>query len=463
MSLIYTTLAFLFAICILIAFHELGHYFAARLCNVKVLRFSLGMGKVVFSRRFGADQTEWVISALPLGGYVKMLDLREQDKSAIAPIALTPFELKREFTGQSVWKRMAIVAAGPAANFLLAIVLFSVLFMAGVPEPVAKLRMPTASTPAYQAGIRGDELVTAVNGKPIQLWAELRWELLQLALDKQPAKLTLMTRPSEGSQGSHPQPHEITLSLNQLSTDDLQTNFLNKLGLDLAFSRAQLGEIKPDSPAMRAGLEKGDTVISIGGKNIPDSLELIETVRAAPDKLLHFSVDRSGVIREFSVTPEAVADNGKLVGKLNVEVRSVPEILNHQDSLFTAIQKASQRTWSTSVLILKTLGKMVLGEVSLKNVTGPLTIADYAGQTAKIGWISYVSFLAFISISLGVMNLLPIPILDGGHLLYYALEVLTGRPVPPRFWEIGQRAGIAVLMLLMAVAFYNDIVRLLPS
>ena len=448
MNLIYSALFFLVAICILITFHELGHYVAARLCNVKVLRFSLGMGKVLFSRRFGADQTEWVISALPLGGYVKMLDVREQDEKLMAPC-----ELKREFTRQSVWKRIAIVVAGPVANFLLAIVLFSVLFMMGVPEPIAKFRQPATSTAAYQAGLRGDELVTAVNGQPITLWSELRWELLNAALDKQSATLTVV-KPSGYSQ-------LVKLSLDQLSPDDLQTNFLSKLGLNLALSRAQLGEVKPDSPAARAGLEKGDMVLQIDKENIPDSLALIETVHAAPNKLLHFTIDRSGVLREFAVVPDAINVDGQFIGKLNVEVRSLPEMKKHQDSLLTSIQKASQRTWITSVLILKTLGKMLIGEVSLKNVTGPLTIADYAGQTAKIGWISYFSFLAFISISLGVMNLLPIPILDGGHLLYYSLEVLTGRSVSPRFWEIGQRAGIAVLMLLMAIAFFNDIMRLL--
>lgn len=451
MTLIHTILAFLVAIGILITFHELGHYLVARLCNVKVLRFSLGMGKVIFSRRFGADQTEWAISALPLGGYVKMLDLREQDEDAAT---LSPEELKREFTHQSVWKRIAIVAAGPIANFLLAIMLFAVLFMVGVPEPIAKLRQPAVSTEAYQAGIRGNEFITAVNGKPIALWSELHWELLQLALDKQSATLTLEVKPAGQS-------HQVTLPLAQLTAEDLQTPFLHKLGLDLAFARAQLGDIKPDGAAMRAELEKGDIVLKIDGKPILDSLDLIETVRAAPSKLLHFTVDRAGQIREFPVTPDAVTIDGEQIGKINVDLRALPEMQLQQDGFFTAIGKATIRTWDTSVLILKTLGKMVVGQASLKNVTGPLTIADFAGQTAKIGWISYVSFLALISVSLAVMNLLPIPVLDGGHLLYYALEILTGRPVSTRFMEMGQRLGITLLMLLMMVAFYNDIVRLL--
>lgn len=459
MNLIYTIISFLFAICILIVFHELGHYWVARLCNVKVLRFSLGFGKILYSRRFGKDQTEWVIAALPLGGYVKMLDLREHvGENADKPIA--PVDLEREFTSQSVWKRMAIVAAGPVANFLLAIVLFSALYMLGVPEPIAKLGEPTPSTQAYQAGVRGGELVVAINGKPIQLWSELRWEMLQHVLDKQPATLTLVTPSSD-------QPHQMILQLDQIAPEDLQADFLGKLGLKLAFPKPQLGVVQPGGPAERAGLKDGDTVLEIDGKKIIDSLDLIETIRSAPNKLLHFIVNRAGPSGdkrlEFSVTPDAVTDHGQTIGRLNVEVRAVPEMQIHHDSLFTALLKASERTWSTSVLTIKTLAKMLVGEVSLKNITGPLTIADYAGQTAKSGWISYISFLALISISLGVMNLLPIPVLDGGHLLYYSLEVFLGRPVPPRFWEITQRAGIAILLLLMAVALYNDIVRLLPA
>ena len=457
MNFIQTSIAFLFALCVLIVFHELGHYWVARLCNVKVLRFSLGMGKVLFSRRFGADQTEWVISAIPLGGYVKMLDVREQGGEQGSgqdsdPAAL---DLTREFTHQSVWKRIAIVVAGPFANFLLAIVLFVVLFMAGVPEPTTKLSQPPATSLAYQLGLRGNDLVTAVNGKPVQLWSEMRWALLQIAIEKQPATLTVK---SDGTTETS----QIVLPLAQLSGQDIEGDFLNKLGLDLALS-TQLGDLMPDSPALRAGLKQGDVVISIDGKAIADSRDLVDIVRAAPNKALNFKVRRSGAMLEFLVTPVAEMTDQGLVGKLRVAVRFAPEMVEHRDSLFEAIPKSVQRTWSTSMLTLKMLGKMIVGEASLKNISGPLTIASYAGQSAKSGVLAYISFLAFISISLGVMNLLPIPVLDGGHLLYYSLEVLTGRPVSPRLWEMSQRAGLAVLLLLMVVAFFNDIVRLLPS
>ncbi len=451
MNFIQTLVAFLFALGVLIVFHELGHYWVARWCNVKVLRFSIGMGKVLFSRRLGKDKTEWALAALPLGGYVKMLDLREQDGEQIASE-----DLNREFTRQSVWKRIAIVSAGPIANFILAIILFSILFMVGVDEPIAKLRQPDVQSQAYRLGLRANDVVTAIDGRPVQFWSELRWELLKNAIEKKDPVVTLT------SSSTH-LPYQVVMQLNQISPDDIESDFLSRLGLALALSEARLGNFLPDSPAFRAGFQKGDIVTGIDGKPVLDSLDLIAIVKASSGRLLHVKVNRSGDILELLVTPDTEVTDKGVVGKLKVEVSSFPETAKHQDSLLGAIPKAVQRTWTTSALTLKMMAKMLTGEVSLKNITGPLTIADYAGQTAKTGLISYISFLAFISISLGVMNLLPIPILDGGHLLYYSLEVLTGRPVSIRVWELSQRAGLAILMFLMVVAFFNDIARLLPT
>ena len=451
MDLIKTIFAFLFALGILIVFHELGHYWVARLCNVKVLRFSLGMGRVLFSRRFGKDQTEWVISAVPLGGYVKMLDARELNDEVIVQQ-----DLQREFTQQSVGKRIAIVIAGPAANFILAICLLTYLFMVGVPEPVAELHQPPFASQAYQWGIHGNDLVTAVNGTPTQLWSEMRWELLQSAVAHQAAVLTIKPDGSDQTQ-------LITVPFDRLEKIDVDSDFLSNLGLKLALSKAQLGTMMPDSPAHRAGLQTGDIVLDIDGRPILDSLDLISVIRASPNKQLQITVSRAGSKLDFFITPASEVTEKGTIGRLKVEVSSAPEMLTRQDSLGEALPKAALRTWTTSLLTLKMIGKMIVGEVSLKNITGPLTIAEYAGQTAKSGLISYLNFLAFISISLGVMNLLPIPVLDGGHLLYYSLEVLTGRPVSTRIWEIAQRAGMFILMLLMVVAFFNDIVRLLPT
>jgi regulator of sigma E protease len=454
MNLLQTLLAFLVVIGVLIVIHELGHYWVARWCGVKVLRFSVGIGKVVWSRRIGPDQTEWALSMLPFGGYVKMLDARDQDLAGLPESDLT-----REFTRQTVWRRMAIVAAGPIANFLLAIAIFAGLFMHGIPEPVPKLRAAAASTVAYQAGLRGGELITAINGEPIRIWSDLRWKLLQAALEKTPVRMDVQ-RPNPLQPGGT-LIDSVSLPLDSITTKDMESDFLQKLGLDLARPQAKLGRVVPDGPAMRAGLHEGDTVTAIDGEPLSDGLRFLEVVRNAPGKPLSMTVLRAGVTSTIVVTPVATQQGDKAVGRIQVEVPLAPEMTVASDAPLEALVKGVRKTWDTSVLTLKMVGKMIVGEVSLKNITGPITIADYAGQTARIGMVSYLSFIALISISLGVMNLLPIPVLDGGLLLYYSLEVLTGRPVPARFGDIAQRAGVGILMTLMVVAVFNDIVRLI--
>ena len=454
MHFLQTILAFAVVLGVLIIVHELGHYLVARWCGVKVLRFSVGMGKVVYSRRFGADQTEWAISVLPLGGYVKMLDAREGDLSDVSPE-----DLKREFTRQSVWRRIAIVAAGPLANFLLAILMFAGLYLYGIPEPAPKLRAPAEQSVAYQAGLRGGELVTAVNGEPIQIWNDLRWQMVQGVVNNKPVKLDV-----ERANPNSPTEKLIsTLSIpvDSISAEELEGDFLVKLGIDLARPRAILGQVMADGPAMLAGLRTGDLVTSVNGVAIPDGMALVEAVRAAPGKNLKIDLLRDGKPLSVNVTPEEASKDGQVFGRIKVEVPMVPDMVRASLGPIAALAKGVQKTWDTSAMTLKMVGKMIVGEVSWKNVTGPITIADYAGQTARIGLISYLSFIAFVSISLGVMNLLPIPVLDGGHLLYYAVEVLTGRPVSERFGAIAQRAGIGILMTLMLVAVFNDINRLI--
>ena len=454
MNWLVTPVAFFVVIGILVTFHELGHYWVARLCGVKVLRFSVGMGKIIFSRRFGPDQTEWAISILPFGGYVKMLDAREENLGE-----LSADELKREFTHQSVWRRIAIVAAGPIANFLLAITVFSGLYINGIPEPIPKLRAVPEKSVAYQAGMRGGELITAINGEPVRIWSDLRWKMLQLAIEKTPARLEVQ-KPNPGPSGGTLL-DTVTLPLNSLSTKDLEGDFLHQLGIELARPKAVLGQIVPNGPAMQAGLRSGDTILEVNGLPVIDGLAFVELVRASPGKPLKIGGLRDK--QEFSlvVTPVAQEKDGQIFGRIQVEVPLAPEMIVASEAPLTALNKAVTRTWDTSIMTLKMLGKMIIGEISWKNITGPITIADYAGQTARVGATSFLSFIAFISISLGVMNLLPIPVLDGGLLLYYSLEVLTGHPVSERFSEIAQRAGLGILMTLMVVAVFNDIARLL--
>lgn len=450
MTLLQTLLAFLVVVAVLVVVHEFGHYIVARWCGVKVLRFSVGMGRVVYSRRFGPDQTEWAISVLPLGGYVKMLDAREQDMSEV-PEA----DLKREFTSQSVWKRIAIVAAGPLSNFLLAIAVFAGLFVYGIPEPTTRLRTVPEQTAAYQAGLRGGELITAVNGEPVRIWNELRWEILRLALEGELAQLQV-----EGP-GPNPRMQTLTVPLAGISPDDLETDFLAKLGLDVARPPTVLGKVLDDGAAKDGGLREGDRILKVNGVAVPDGLKFVEIVRASAGKPLLVEGLRDQSPFSLTIVPEVEQREGRTIGLIKAEVPMAPEMIVARDGPISALVKATKKTWETSILTLEMLGKMLIGEVSWKNITGPITIADYAGQTARVGMISYLSFIALISISLGVMNLLPIPILDGGHLLYYSLEIFTGRPVSERFGEIAQRAGLGILMMLMAVAVFNDILRLM--
>ena len=479
MNFLQTVLAFVVCLGSLIIFHELGHYLVARWCGVKVLRFSVGMGKVVWSRRFGPDQTEWAVSALPLGGYVKMLDAREGDLSDL-PAA----DLKREFTRQNVWKRIAIVAAGPLANFLIAILLFAGLYMHGVEEPVSKVSVraseaaelsagaaassasasasatpaaPAAATPAWRAGLRIGDLVTAINEQPVNVWSELRWNLMQSAIDKKEARVTV-ERPGQGRM-------HFVLAAEVLAALDLDGDVVGKLGLGVARPAPVVQQVIAGGPAERAGLRVGDLLLSVEGTPVEDGIAFIDIIRASAGKTVAVAVRRDGQPLTLAVTPQAEqAKSGKgtvTVGKISAYVALQPDMITVPSSPPAALGKALARVWDTCTMTLKMIGKMIVGEVSLKNVTGPITIADYAGQTARMGVASYLSFIAFISISLGVMNLLPIPVLDGGHLLYYSLEVLTGRPVPERFNEIAQRVGIGLLMTLMLLAVFNDVARLL--
>ena len=451
MTVLQTILAFAVVIGVLVMIHELGHYLVARWCGVKVLRFSVGMGKVVWSRRYGPDQTEWALSALPLGGYVKMLDKRDEDIGQIAPQ-----DAAREFTGQPVAKRIAIVAAGPIANFLLAIVILAGLYMHGLPEPVARI-VVTQGSLADSAGLRNGDLVTSVNDEPVQSWGEMRWALLQAAMHQQPARMSVQRPLASGSK----EIIETRLATEAIAADDLDAELIDRLGLDLARPPALLGEILPGGPAAAAGLRPGDLILKADGQPTPDARSFVEYLQAAPGRSVLLEGVRHGQPFSVQVTPREERAGERKVGRIQAQVDLSGSTVMVSSGPIDALTRAVRRTWETSVMTVSMFGKLITGQASLKNITGPLTIADYAGQTARIGWISFLSFMAFISISLGVMNLLPIPVLDGGHLLYYALELFSGRPVPERVGAILQRAGLGVLLVLMAVAMFNDIARLI--
>ncbi|MES2322699.1 MAG: RIP metalloprotease RseP [Pseudomonadota bacterium] len=444
MSYFYQMLAFLLAIGPLVIFHELGHYAVARLCGVKVLRFSFGFGQVVWSRRFGRDQTEWAISALPLGGYVKMLDSRDP---ATAP--KTDEEAKREFTRQSVWRRIAILAAGPLANFIVAIALFSGLYMHGMEDASTRIRHMADTSAVYQAGLRGGDQILAVNDTPVATWTDLRWEVLQAALDK--SEIRLAVSQQGGARFS------ALIPAATLDGIDLEGDVLGALGLMVERPPAVVGKLPAGGPADRAGLKTGDLVTGIDGKPVRDVIDVVRVVRASKGSTLAFSGTRAGQPFTLEVTPDV--DPATKVAVIQAEFASVPEMVTVPVGPISAVGKAVRTTWETSSMTVRMIGKMITGQVSWKNVTGPFTIADYAEKTARLGPVDFLRFIAFISISLGVMNLLPIPVLDGGYLLYYSLEVLTGRPLPERIVDFAQRAGFGLLVMLMMLAIFNDVAR----
>ncbi len=449
-----TVAAFVVALALLIVIHEYGHYLVARLAGVKVLRFAIGFGRPLWSRRAGADRTEWALCAFPLGGYVKMLDEHE------APVA--PQELHRAFNRQSVWRRMAIVVAGPMANLLLAVVLYWVLFVHGVQEPKPMVGAPEPGSVSASAGLQHGDTVLRINDEAVASWQDLRWLLLKLAVDRQAARLEVLGR--DGRARSH------TIDLASFEAQGFEGDPLARMGLRIYRPDVEpvIGKVLEGSVAAHAGLLAGDRVIAIDERSIRTWDELVGSVRAHPGAALRLRIERAGTDLEIALTPEAVQQDGGRFGRIGASARIDPRAL---ESLITtvrydpgrALTLAFARTWDTSLFSLKMLGKMLVGEVSWRNLSGPVTIADYAGQSAQLGAAAYLSFIALISISLGVLNLLPIPLLDGGHLMYYVVELFKGSPVSERVMELGQRLGLTLLLFLMAFAFYNDINRLLSG
>lgn len=436
-----TLIAFLGALGILIVFHEFGHYLAARLCGVKVLRFSLGFGKVLFLKQFTPGGTEWVVAAFPLGGYVKMLG--EQDDN------VQPEDLPFAFNRQSVARRIFIVAAGPIANFLLAILIYWGLFIHGMPGQRPLLDTPPTASAAARAGIAHWDQIEKIDGEPVQTWDDVNWLLAKKVVDGGEVALSV--------RNANNQVVVKSLRLNGVTGDDLDKDFLNKLGLRPAKNvPARLGEILANSPAERAGLKAGDLVLAVDGVVVSDWNAFSAPIRAKPDKPVLLEVQRQTGTRSIAVVPKGQQVQGQTTGRIGV----APDVLvKVQYPIAQALVRGTMKCWDTSVFTLKMLGQMVTGNVSWRNLSGPLTIAQVAGETAQIGWLPYLLFIALVSVSLGVLNLLPVPILDGGHLMYYMIEAIKGRPVSMRVMEIGQRFGIAVLMMLMSVALYNDIVR----
>ena len=454
--LLYKLAAFVLALGVLVVIHELGHYWVARWCKVKVLRFSVGFGKPLKTWVRGVDRTEWVLAAVPLGGYVKMLDERE------GPVA--PNELPRAFNRQNVWKRIAIVLAGPAANLLLAVALYWGLFMHGVPGVRPVVGAPVAASASATAGFTAGDTIVSVGGDRVSTWQDARWVLLKSAVHRHTVAVQVITNKDEAATRN--------LDMSGLTAADLDGDFLKTLGVTRFLLKAppEIGRVMAGSAAERAGLKTGDEIVALNNVRVDSVEQAINIIQEHAGKVLIVEVRRDGgALPPLQVTPEAATQaDGRTIGRIGAVLQPLRQALDKYrvevrygpiDSLGQAIMK----TWDTSIFSLRMLGKMLIGEVSLKNLSGPITIADYAGQSAQHGWISYLVFLALISISLGVLNLLPIPLLDGGHLMYYIAEIFKGAPVSEYTMEIGQRVGMGLLLLMMAFAIFNDVNRLISG
>lgn len=443
--------AFAVVLGVLIVVHELGHYLAARWCNVKVLRFSVGFGRILWKKEFGKDRTEWALSAFPLGGYVKMLDEREGEVAAA--------EAGRAFNRQGVGKRSIIVAAGPLANFALAIALYWAVFMVGSQELLPIFGTPPEGTPAAMAAVQNGEQVRRVDGQSVATWNELRWVLMQKAVEQESVELEMIDARGEISIRR--------LYLAAAGEQGWEGDALERLGV--RFYRPDMppviGKLVAGGPGAKAGLQVGDLVLAVDGEPVATWMAFVAKVREAAGRSLRLEVDRGGVNATVDVFSEAISESGRKVGKIGVAVaeteaskRDVRTFVRY--GFVEAGRRALVETWDKSVFSLVMMGKMLTGEVSWKNLSGPVTIADYAGQSARLGLDYYLKFMALVSISLGVLNLLPIPVLDGGHLLYHMIEVVRRRPLSERAMEIGQQVGMSILFALMAFAFFNDLTRL---
>jgi len=447
-NIFYTLPAFIFTIALLVAIHEFGHFWVARKLDVKVLRFSIGFGKPLFSFTGKKDNTEFVIASIPLGGYVKMLDEREGE--------VAKSEYHREFNQKSVFSRFAIVFAGPFINFVFAVFAFWLMFVIGVQGVIPIMGQMDRQSLAWESGLRDGDRIARVNGKETPTFSSVYEQLLGSFIAREPAEIQLSDQ------------RRLTLHLEKIEKEIEPSQLKEVIGLSVKFPHEDvlIGEVNADSPAFSAGIQAGDQVLAIDDKEIVHWRDLVRSVINKPDKKINIKVLRNGKVIIFSVIIGHFKQGSKTIGRIGVRPQAVtplPESMftQHRYGVFSAIPKSIEKTWDLSVLTITMLGKIIIGEASVKNISGPITIAEVAGQSVQMGWESFIRFLAIVSLSLGVINLLPIPMLDGGHLFFYLVEMIKGSPVSESMQEFGVKVGIMLLAILMSVALYNDFIRLL--
>ena len=454
MNVLHNLFFFILALGVLITFHEFGHYWVARKLGVKVLRFSIGFGKPLFrwTRDHDGDVIEYVIASLPLGGYVKMVDEREGE--------VAEKDRSRAFNTQSVWKRFAIVIAGPGFNFILAVLFYWLVFVIGTSGERALIGAPEPDSLAAQAGFANRDEILAVDDSAIDSWTGFRIALIENGLEG--GRLPVTVRDENGVESTH------YLELGDIRVLEDDQDIVNKLGFrhwwpDLP---PEIGGVLAGSAAEAAGLAQGDRVLAVDDKPVQLWKDIVDIVRKNPERALLFHVERDGSEQAISVIPRVKEIDGEMTGYIGAyqlvpdELRQTLEV-TLKYGVLESVPKAIVKTWDMSVLTLRVLWKMLTGEAALTNISGPITIAQYAGVSATIGFTTFIGFLAIISVSLGVLNLLPVPMLDGGHLFYYVIEIIKGSPVSETIEMRGQQIGIVILACLMMLALFNDFQRLL--
>ncbi|MCH4272792.1 RIP metalloprotease RseP [Kerstersia gyiorum] len=443
--MLYTLITFLVALGILVTIHELGHYSVARFFNVRILRFSVGFGRVLWQKR-DARGTEWAVSMIPLGGYVKMADDGLGGDVGIGSGKGVPFNRL------NVYRRIAVVLAGPVCNLLLAAVLYAILGMMGSREPQPVLADPQEGSAAAQAGVASGDRIQAIDGRKVETWSDARW----LLLDKLTAGGTL--RMDVTDRAGQPRQRLLVLQGDRLEHD---ADPLVGEGLALQAANPYIRSVISGGAGEAAGLKDGDKVLRAGSQESPDVPRLLAEIQAHGGQPLELRVRRGNTELDLTLVPaEARLEDGRVVGRIGAQLAADLPMVDRRYGPLEAISHGVVRTWETSLFTLRMMGRMLTGTVSWRNINGPVAIADYAGQSARVGLDAYIGFLALLSVSLGVLNLLPIPTLDGGHLLYYFAEIVRGRPLPENWLEIGQRFGMILLAALMGLALFNDIGRI---